>query len=82
MRLDRTMAGRVYELVVRLPLQAPRGGQGIQPVRAQLIVSIASHAARLQKPVVETFIRTGDRTAASYLAKPMANQVMRAFRER
>jgi PrtD family type I secretion system ABC transporter len=33
MRLDRTMTGRVYELVVRLPLQAPRGGEGIQPVR-------------------------------------------------
>jgi ATP-binding cassette subfamily C protein len=33
MRLDRTMTSRVYELVVRLPLQAPRGGEGIQPVR-------------------------------------------------
>jgi ATP-binding cassette subfamily C protein len=33
MRLDRTMTSRVYELIVRLPLQAPRGGEGIQPVR-------------------------------------------------
>jgi HlyD family secretion protein len=32
--------------------------------------------------VVETFIKTSDRTVASYLAKPMADQVMRAFRER
>jgi HlyD family secretion protein len=32
--------------------------------------------------VVETFIKTGDRTMASYLAKPLTDQVMRAFRER
>jgi HlyD family secretion protein len=32
--------------------------------------------------VVETFIKTGERTMASYLAKPLTDQVMRAFRER
>jgi HlyD family secretion protein len=31
---------------------------------------------------VEVFIKTGDRTVASYLAKPLSDQVMRAFRER
>src|SRR5262249_54444322 len=31
--LDQSMTGRVYDLIVRLPLQAPRGGEGIQPVR-------------------------------------------------
>ncbi len=33
MRLDQSLTERVYRLVVRLPLQAPRGGEGIQPVR-------------------------------------------------
>jgi ATP-binding cassette subfamily C protein len=33
MRLDSTLTERVYRLVVRLPLQAPSGGEGIQPVR-------------------------------------------------
>jgi membrane fusion protein, type I secretion system len=31
---------------------------------------------------VETFIQTDDRTALSYLVKPMQDQIMRAFRER
>jgi HlyD family secretion protein len=31
---------------------------------------------------VEVFIKTGDRTMASYLVKPLHDQVMRAFRER
>jgi HlyD family secretion protein len=31
---------------------------------------------------VETFVKTGDRTVASYLVKPLHDQVMRAFRER
>ncbi len=31
---------------------------------------------------VETFVKTGDRTVASYLVKPLQDQVMRAFRER
>jgi HlyD family secretion protein len=31
---------------------------------------------------VESFIKTGDRTVASYLVKPLADQVARAFRER
>jgi HlyD family secretion protein len=31
---------------------------------------------------VEVFIKTSDRTVASYLTKPLADQVMRAFRER
>lgn len=31
---------------------------------------------------VETFIRTADRTVLSYLAKPLADQARRAFRER
>lgn len=31
---------------------------------------------------VETFIRTGDRTVISYLTKPLADQVARAWRER
>ncbi|MEH2513015.1 PrtD family type I secretion system ABC transporter [Nitrobacteraceae bacterium AZCC 1564] len=33
MRLDAMLTERVYRLVVRLPLQAPSGGEGIQPVR-------------------------------------------------
>ena len=33
MRLDASLTERVYRLVVRLPLQAPSGGEGIQPVR-------------------------------------------------
>lgn len=33
MRLDLSLTERIYHLVVRLPLQAPRGGEGIQPVR-------------------------------------------------
>jgi PrtD family type I secretion system ABC transporter len=33
MRLDLSLTERVYRLIVRLPLQAPRGGEGIQPVR-------------------------------------------------
>jgi ATP-binding cassette, subfamily C, type I secretion system permease/ATPase len=33
MRLDLMLTERVYRLVVRLPLQAPRGGEGIQPLR-------------------------------------------------
>jgi HlyD family secretion protein len=32
--------------------------------------------------VVEAFIKTSDRTVASYLVKPMTDQMMRAFRER
>lgn len=32
--------------------------------------------------VVESFIKTADRTVLSYLTKPLADQVMRAFRER
>jgi HlyD family secretion protein len=32
--------------------------------------------------VVESFIKTGDRTVLSYLIKPLADQIMRAFRER
>ncbi len=32
--------------------------------------------------VVETFIKTSDRTVLSYLVKPLADQVSRAFRER
>ena len=31
---------------------------------------------------VESFIKTGDRTVLSYLIKPLADQIMRAFRER
>jgi HlyD family secretion protein len=31
---------------------------------------------------VEAFVKTGDRTVASYLVKPLHDQVMRAFRER
>ena len=31
---------------------------------------------------LETFIQTGDRTAISYLIKPMSDQLMRAWRER
>jgi HlyD family secretion protein len=31
---------------------------------------------------VETFVKTGDRTVASYLVKPLHDQIMRAFRER
>ena len=31
---------------------------------------------------VETFIQTGDRTVLSYLAKPLVDQVTRAFREK
>lgn len=33
MRLDAMLTERTYRLVVRLPLQAPSGGEGIQPVR-------------------------------------------------
>ncbi len=33
MRLDASLTERVYRLVIRLPLQAPSGGEGIQPVR-------------------------------------------------
>jgi PrtD family type I secretion system ABC transporter len=33
MRFDQSVAERIYRIVVRLPLQAPRGGEGIQPVR-------------------------------------------------
>jgi HlyD family secretion protein len=29
---------------------------------------------------VETFIQTGERTALSYLTKPLADQIMRSFR--
>ncbi len=32
--------------------------------------------------LVESFIKTSDRTVSSYLMKPLADQVMRAFRER
>jgi HlyD family secretion protein len=32
--------------------------------------------------LVESFIKTSDRTVSSYLMKPFADQVMRAFRER
>jgi HlyD family secretion protein len=32
--------------------------------------------------IVESFIKTTDRTVLSYLVKPLADQVMRAFRER
>ncbi|RTL55446.1 MAG: HlyD family type I secretion periplasmic adaptor subunit [Bradyrhizobiaceae bacterium] len=31
---------------------------------------------------VETFVQTGDRTMLSYLAKPLSDQLMRAFREK
>ena len=31
---------------------------------------------------VETFVQTGDRTVISYLAKPLYDQVVRAFREK
>jgi HlyD family secretion protein len=31
---------------------------------------------------VETFVQTGDRTVLSYLIKPLADQFMRAFREK
>jgi HlyD family secretion protein len=31
---------------------------------------------------VEAFIQTGERTAISYLIKPMSDQLMRAWRER
>jgi hypothetical protein len=31
---------------------------------------------------VETFIQTGERTALSYLVKPISDQIMRAWRER
>ena len=31
---------------------------------------------------VETFIQTGDRTAISYLIKPISDQLMKAWRER
>ena len=31
---------------------------------------------------VEAYIQTGDRTALSYLIKPLENQIARAFRER
>jgi HlyD family secretion protein len=31
---------------------------------------------------VEAFVQTGERTAISYLIKPMSDQVMRAWRER
>jgi len=31
---------------------------------------------------VETFVQTGDRTALSYLIKPLKDQFMRAFREK
>ena len=31
---------------------------------------------------VEAFVQTGDRTMLSYLAKPLHDQLMRAFRER
>ena len=30
---------------------------------------------------VEAYIQTGDRTALSYLIKPLENQIARAFRE-
>lgn len=33
MHLDLSLTERIYDLIVRLPLQAPRGGEGIQPVR-------------------------------------------------
>jgi len=31
---------------------------------------------------VETFVQTGDRTVMSYLAKPLYDQISRAFREK
>jgi HlyD family secretion protein len=31
---------------------------------------------------VEAFVQTGDRTMLSYLAKPLSDQLMRAFREK
>jgi HlyD family secretion protein len=31
---------------------------------------------------VEAFVRTSDRSMLSYLTKPLADQVMRAFREK
>jgi HlyD family secretion protein len=31
---------------------------------------------------VEAFMQTGDRTMLSYLAKPLSDQLMRAFREK
>ena len=31
---------------------------------------------------VETFVQTGDRTVMSYLAKPLYDQITRAFREK
>ena len=33
MHLDLSLTQRIFDLVVRLPLQAPRGGEGIQPPR-------------------------------------------------
>lgn len=32
-RLDQALSARVYDTIVRLPLEAPKGGEGIQPVR-------------------------------------------------
>ena len=31
---------------------------------------------------VEAFIRTGERTALSYLVKPISDQILKAWRER
>jgi HlyD family secretion protein len=31
---------------------------------------------------VETFVKTGERTVMSYLAKPLYDQITRAFREK
>nr|WP_249789315.1 HlyD family secretion protein [Bradyrhizobium hereditatis] len=60
-------------------------GAGFYTVR----ISLPDHEmARLQglKLVpgmpVEAFIRTGDRTALSYLVKPISDQIMKGWRER
>jgi HlyD family secretion protein len=62
-----------------------RTGQSYYTVRINIP---SSELARLGEVklvpgmTVESFIKTGDRTVLSYLTKPLADQIMRAFRER
>jgi HlyD family secretion protein len=59
-------------------------GQGFYSVKLEIDESsrvMASSLKLLPGMPAEVFITTGERTALSYLLKPFADQVRRAFRE-
>ncbi|KQT60725.1 MULTISPECIES: HlyD family type I secretion periplasmic adaptor subunit [unclassified Aureimonas] len=77
------LSGTVTRIAADLT-QDPRTGLAWYLVRIEVP---PSEVARLQNLVLlpgmpaEAFVRTGERTALSYLVKPLADQINRAFRE-